>query len=453
MIQPHQIEHHDNHKRSYKSFQSNDCQVSKSIESSNNEQATYVSIDQTSKKSSGRSWARSKRISRLLISSLTWSRSVAFAVQTRTFVSASDPPSLSTVLLSYVKALTSSEALPCGQPGSDISPHTRNGTQEQVGHNKTLPTPANTSLISPTNPYHVPLSPRTTRVNDSSTRNVISCLLKPQPKLHVGAYNVWTLCQIKRQASLSRALESRAIDVCCVSETRIQDPSCVIHLTSSCQNKEPTLFTLRVSGSPDSASRGLAGVRIALSPRAEPTLLDWIPVDSRLCAVRLSGTLGCFEWHSRGPFRQTDTGSSNRLNSINPTGSHHCIVHNEEDFTYICQEPSKGRLKSGADSLLQRLRKRSFSRDKHKRDNKTQYCRSSSAPRSVYSYQSSGEFEINHTDKYSLTQINKYNNLFVPSLIPQISLSRSVPELHDYSYVSLNHHTPILLFDRVNLVG
>ncbi|CAH8637610.1 unnamed protein product [Schistosoma bovis] len=208
MIQPHQTEHHDNQKLSYKSFQSNDYQVSKSIESSNNEQVTYVSIDQTSKKSSGRSWARSKRIS-----------------------------------------------------------------------------------------------------------------------------------------------------------------------------------------------------------------------------------LGCFEWHSRGPFRQTDIGSSNHLNSINPTGSHHCTVHNEEDFTYTYQEPSKGRLKSGADSLLQRLRKRSFSRDKHKRDNKTQYCRSSSAPRSVYSYQSSAEFEINHIDKYSLTQINKYNNLFVPNLIPQISLSRSVPELQDRSYV------------------
>ncbi|VDP38089.1 unnamed protein product, partial [Schistosoma margrebowiei] len=99
------------------------------------------------------------------------------------------------------------------------------------------------------------------------------------------------MCQIEQQAYLARTLESRAIDVCCVSETRIQDPSSVIHLTSPCQNKEPTRFTLRVSGSPDSASRGLAGVGIALSPRAELALLDWIPVDSRLCAVRLNGTV------------------------------------------------------------------------------------------------------------------------------------------------------------------
>ncbi|CAH8665504.1 unnamed protein product [Schistosoma curassoni] len=181
--------------------------------------------------------------------------------------------------------------LRCGQPGSDISPHTRNSTRDQVGHIQIPPTSPNTSLISMTNPPHVSLSSRTARANDSSTWNAITGLLKPRSKLHVGAFNVRTLCQIGQHASLAKTLESRAIDVCCVSETRIQDPSSVIHLTSPCQNKEPTRFTLRVSGSPDSASRGLAGVGIALSPRAELALLDWIPVDSRLCAVRLNRTV------------------------------------------------------------------------------------------------------------------------------------------------------------------
>ncbi|CAH8430348.1 unnamed protein product [Schistosoma haematobium] len=37
------------------------------------------------------------------------------------------------------------------------------------------------------------------------------------------------------------------------------------------------------------SSRGLAGVGIALSMRAEQALLEWIPVNSRLCAVRLNG--------------------------------------------------------------------------------------------------------------------------------------------------------------------
>ncbi|CAH8648439.1 unnamed protein product [Schistosoma mattheei] len=39
------------------------------------------------------------------------------------------------------------------------------------------------------------------------------------------------------------------------------------------------------------SSRGLAGVGIALSMRAEQALLEWIPVNSRLCAVRLNGSV------------------------------------------------------------------------------------------------------------------------------------------------------------------
>ncbi|VDO82227.1 unnamed protein product [Schistosoma curassoni] len=39
-----------------------------------------------------------------------------------------------------------------------ISPHTGNSTRDEVGHDQILPTPPNTSLISPTNPSHVLLS-------------------------------------------------------------------------------------------------------------------------------------------------------------------------------------------------------------------------------------------------------------------------------------------------------
>ncbi|CAH8485715.1 unnamed protein product [Schistosoma margrebowiei] len=39
------------------------------------------------------------------------------------------------------------------------------------------------------------------------------------------------------------------------------------------------------------SSRGLAGVGIALSMRAEQALLEWIPINSRLCAVRLNGSV------------------------------------------------------------------------------------------------------------------------------------------------------------------
>ncbi|VDP01928.1 unnamed protein product, partial [Schistosoma mattheei] len=113
--------------------------------------------------------------------------------------------------------------------------------------------------------------------------------MKPRSKLHIGAFNVRTLCQIGQQASLARTLESHTIDVCCVSETRIQDPSVVIHLTSPRQDEEPARYTLRVSGDAMASSRELAGVGIALSMRAEQALLEWIHVNSRLCAVRLNG--------------------------------------------------------------------------------------------------------------------------------------------------------------------
>ncbi|KAA3675907.1 uncharacterized protein DEA37_0011236 [Paragonimus westermani] len=44
----------------------------------------------------------------------------------------------------------------------------------------------------------------------------------------------------------------------------------------------------RVSGDAEAESHGRAGVGIALSSRAEQCLLDWIPVNSRLCAARLN---------------------------------------------------------------------------------------------------------------------------------------------------------------------
>ncbi|GAA54020.1 craniofacial development protein 2, partial [Clonorchis sinensis] len=36
---------------------------------------------------------------------------------------------------------------------------------------------------------------------------------------------------------------------------------------------------------------GIYGVGVALCPKAENALLDWIPINSRLCAVRLSGSI------------------------------------------------------------------------------------------------------------------------------------------------------------------
>ncbi|VDP77393.1 unnamed protein product [Echinostoma caproni] len=44
-------------------------------------------------------------------------------------------------------------------------------------------------------------------------------------------------------------------------------------------------------GDSSSEARGVAGAGIALSDKAECSLLDWISVNSRLCAVRLDGSV------------------------------------------------------------------------------------------------------------------------------------------------------------------
>jgi hypothetical protein len=103
--------------------------------------------------------------------------------------------------------------------------------------------------------------------------------------VHLAAFNVRTLKQAGQQAALARTLDSLCIDVCCISETRIQDESTVIELTAPSLS---SYFRLRTSGNPEAATAGNAGVGIVLSQRAEESLLDWIPVDSRLCAVRLA---------------------------------------------------------------------------------------------------------------------------------------------------------------------
>ena len=55
--------------------------------------------------------------------------------------------------------------------------------------------------------------------------------VKPRNTVNIGAFNVRTLIQIGQQASLVMTLASLNLDICCISETRIQDPSTVLRLT------------------------------------------------------------------------------------------------------------------------------------------------------------------------------------------------------------------------------
>ncbi|GAA53500.1 craniofacial development protein 2 [Clonorchis sinensis] len=66
---------------------------------------------------------------------------------------------------------------------------------------------------------------------------------------------------------------------------RIQGASTVIELTTPSVSARSRL---RPSGDLETAAAGCAGVAIVLSHRVEVSLFDWIPVDSRLCAVRLA---------------------------------------------------------------------------------------------------------------------------------------------------------------------
>ncbi|CAH8657151.1 unnamed protein product [Dicrocoelium dendriticum] len=113
-------------------------------------------------------------------------------------------------------------------------------------------------------------------------------LLRPGSPFILAAFNVRTLMQIGRQACLARTLETPSVDICCLSETRLQDSSAVIRMASPVNSDAK--YYLRLSGDPESAAIGQAGVGVVLSARAESALLDWIPVNSRLCAVRLRGS-------------------------------------------------------------------------------------------------------------------------------------------------------------------
>ncbi|KER31667.1 hypothetical protein T265_02172 [Opisthorchis viverrini] len=125
----------------------------------------------------------------------------------------------------------------------------------------------------------------------------LSRLLNDRFKLTVGlcpetsAFNVRTLCQIGQRASLAETLLSLSIDVSCVFETRIQDRTSVALLKPLRTSPDVPHFTLRASSDPDAMAHGIYDVGIALRPKAESALVDWIPVNTHLSVVRLSGSI------------------------------------------------------------------------------------------------------------------------------------------------------------------
>ncbi|CAH8549785.1 unnamed protein product [Schistosoma margrebowiei] len=114
--------------------------------------------------------------------------------------------------------------------------------------------------------------------------------LKPRAPFKLAVFNVRTLMQVGQQIGLAMSLESLNIDVCCLFETRIQNSGEVLQIRSTSVTSK-SLFYVRLSGDPVASSSGLAGVGVALGARAEAALIDWIPINSRLCAVRLESSI------------------------------------------------------------------------------------------------------------------------------------------------------------------
>ncbi|CAH8492285.1 unnamed protein product [Dicrocoelium dendriticum] len=153
--------------------------------------------------------------------------------------------------------------------------------------------PDSSTTINPTytdEPVPVTSANSTTQYSTESCRpqSRLSSLLQPGTQFKLAAFNVRTLLQIGQQAGVARTLETLGIDICCLTETRLQDSNSVYQLVSPLHPR--TRFHLRLSGDAESAASGQAGVGIALSARAETALIDWIPINSRLCAMRLHGS-------------------------------------------------------------------------------------------------------------------------------------------------------------------
>ncbi|GAA47879.1 exosome complex exonuclease RRP6, partial [Clonorchis sinensis] len=65
-----------------------------------------------------------------------------------------------------------------------------------------------------------------------TSSGISKSIFKPRHPVSLAVFNVRTLKQAEQQAALDLTLDSLGIDVCCVSETRIQDSSTILELTA-----------------------------------------------------------------------------------------------------------------------------------------------------------------------------------------------------------------------------
>ena len=101
--------------------------------------------------------------------------------------------------------------------------------------------------------------------------------LNSRDSVFIGAFNVRNLFRLGNRPLLMKHFALK-IDVCCVSETCIQDPTSLVHLKPLKANPDVSQFSLEVSGVPADTTPELYGIGIALTPRVEYALFDWIQV-------------------------------------------------------------------------------------------------------------------------------------------------------------------------------
>ena len=94
--------------------------------------------------------------------------------------------------------------------------------------------------------------------------------MKPRCAINLAAFNVHTLMKPGQQAGLALTLDSLCVDICCVSETRIQDPIVVLKLTAP---NLPEPYFLRTSGDDEARAACINGVGVVLNRKLEAALL------------------------------------------------------------------------------------------------------------------------------------------------------------------------------------
>lgn len=86
----------------------------------------------------------------------------------------------------------------------------------------------------------------------------------------------------------AKTLEFLAADAFCDPETRIQDLSVIVDLTSLSQYGDTVRFTVHLLNDPIASSRDFPGIDLALLFLAEQALLKWVLLDFYVLSIEMA---------------------------------------------------------------------------------------------------------------------------------------------------------------------